>query len=147
MHTIAVPQTVLNAEYMLVHEHLPTHEILQQNGDYIYEELKSDNLDQDVLRSNLNDVVVLPQDQNLELGIRQVRHDLGLTDSVYQNRFGQMRVDMQELEQGMISSQLVSLGHETLTPVYTSLQEPNVKKRKLSQDTSSQVKCEPGNFL
>nr|XP_021206634.2 uncharacterized protein LOC101741591 isoform X2 [Bombyx mori] len=140
VHTIAVPQTVLNAEYMLVHEHLPTHEILQQNGDYIYEELKSDNLDQDVLRSNLNDVVVLPQDQNLELGIRQVRHDLGLTDSVYPNRFGQMRVDMQELEQGMISSQLVSLGHETLTPVYTSLQEPNVKKRKLSQDTSSQVK-------
>ncbi|KAJ8706326.1 hypothetical protein PYW08_010952 [Mythimna loreyi] len=130
-HAIAVPQTVLSSDYMLVHDH----EILQQNGDYI-------NIDHDVLRTNLNDVVVLPQDSNIvELGIRTVRHDLGLGD-VYQNRYSQMRVDMPELEQGMINPQLVALGHETLTPVYTSLQEPSTKKRKHSQDTS-QVKCEP----
>ncbi|XP_026734504.1 uncharacterized protein LOC113498623 isoform X1 [Trichoplusia ni] len=139
-HAIAVPQTVLSSDYMLVHDHLPTHEILQQNGDYIYEELKSDNID---LRNNLNDVVVLPQDSNIvELGIRTVRHDLGLGD-VYSNRYTQMRVDMPELEQGMINPQLVALGHENLTPVYTSLQEPSSKKRKHSQDTNSQVKCEP----
>ncbi|XP_047038725.1 uncharacterized protein LOC124643720 isoform X2 [Helicoverpa zea] len=137
-HAISVPQTVLSSDYMLVHDHIPTHEILQQNGDYIYDELKSDH---EVLRSNLNDVVVLPQDSNIvELGIRTVRHDLGLGD-VYQN--SQMRVDMPDLDQGMINPQLVALGHETLTPVYTSLQEPSTKKRKHSQDTNSQVKCEP----
>ncbi|KAF9786558.1 hypothetical protein SFRURICE_012166 [Spodoptera frugiperda] len=137
-HAISLPQTVLSSDYMLVHDHIPTQEILQQNGDYIYEELKADNIDG--LRSNLSDVVVLPQDSNIvELGIRTVRHDLGLGD-VYQN--SQMRVDMPELEQGMINPQLVALGHETLTPVYTSLQEPSTKKRKHSQDTS-QVKCEP----
>ncbi|PZC70987.1 hypothetical protein B5X24_HaOG214497, partial [Helicoverpa armigera] len=139
-HAISVPQTVLSSDYMLVHDHIPTHEILQQNGDYIYDELKSDH---EVLRSNLNDVVVLPQDSNIvELGIRTVRHDLGLGD-VYQNRYSQMRVDMPDLDQGMINPQLVALGHETLTPVYTSLQEPSTKKRKHSQDTNSQVKCEP----
>lgn len=139
-HAISLPQTVLSSDYMLVHDHIPTQEILQQNGDYIYEELKADNIDG--LRSNLSDVVVLPQDSNIvELGIRTVRHDLGLGD-VYQNRYSQMRVDMPELEQGMINPQLVALGHETLTPVYTSLQEPSTKKRKHSQDTS-QVKCEP----
>lgn len=130
---------------MLVHEHIPTHEILQQNGDYIYEELKSDNIDHDVLRNNLNDVVVLPQDPNIvELGIRSVRHDMGLDSIAYQNRYNQMRVDMPELEQSMLNPQLVALGHETLTPVYTNLQEPSSKKRKHSQDVNSQVKCEPG---
>ncbi|XP_063632577.1 uncharacterized protein LOC134803707 isoform X1 [Cydia splendana] len=53
-----------------------------------------------------------------------------------------MRVDLPELDQTIISPQLVSLGHETLTPVYTTLQEPSTKKRKHSQDVS-QVKCEP----
>ncbi|XP_068622000.1 uncharacterized protein [Battus philenor] len=141
-HTIAVSQNALGADYMLVHDHIPTHEILQQNGDYIYEELKSDNLDHEVLRGGLNDVVVLPQDPNIvELGIRTVRHDLGLDPITYQNRYNQMRVEMPELEQGMINPQLVSLGHDgaTLTPVYTNLQEPNSKKRKHSQD----IKCEP----
>ncbi|XP_072948482.1 uncharacterized protein [Epargyreus clarus] len=142
-HTIAVSQTVLGPDYMLVHDHLPTHEILQQNGDYIYEELKSDNIEHEVLRSNLNDVVVLPQDPNIvELGIRTVRHDLGL-DPLYQNNYNQMRVNMPELKQSMINPQLVSIGHETLTPVYTNLQEPSGKKRKHSQDINSQVKCEP----
>ncbi|KAM3955671.1 uncharacterized protein ACR2FA_010388 [Aphomia sociella] len=141
-HAIAVSQTVLGSDYMLVHDHITNHEILQQDGDYIYEELKSDNLEHDVLRNNLGDVVVLPTDPNIvELGIRTVRHDLSLDP--YHNRYNQMRVDMPELEQGMINSQLVALGHETLTPVYTSLQEPNLKKRKHSQDTNSQVKCEP----
>jgi hypothetical protein len=46
----------------------------------------------------------------------------------------------------MMNPQLVSLGHDTLTPVYTSLLEPTTKKRKHSQDTS-QVKCEPGLYL
>ncbi|XP_075988632.1 uncharacterized protein LOC142984753 [Anticarsia gemmatalis] len=133
-HAISIPQTVLS-DYMLVHDHIPTHEILQQSSEYIYEELKSDNIEH-----NLNDVVVLPQDPSIvELGIRTVRHDLGLGD-VYQNRYNQIRVDMPELEQGLITPQLVALGHETL-PVYTSLQEPNAKKRKHEQDTS--VKCEP----
>ncbi|XP_049883679.1 uncharacterized protein LOC126379114 isoform X2 [Pectinophora gossypiella] len=141
-HAIAVSQTVLGSDYMLVHDHIPTHEILQQNGDYIYEELKSDSIDHEVLRSNLNDVVVLPQDPNIvELGIRTVRHDLSM-EPMYQNRYNQMRVDMPELEQGIINPQLVALGHETLTPVYTNLQEPSSKKRKHSQDVS-QVKCEP----
>lgn len=130
---------------MLVHDHITNHEILQPEGDYIYEELKSDNLDHEVLRNNLNDVVVLPQDPNIvELGIRTVRHDLGLSDPY--NRYGQMRVELPELEQGMINPQLVALGHESLTPVYTSLQEPSTKKRKHSQDTNSQVKCEPGKI-
>lgn len=85
-HAIAVPQTVLGANYMLVQDHIPAHEILQQNGEYIYEELKTDNIDPEVLRSNLSEVVVLPQDPSIvELGIRTVRHDLGLAD-VYQNR-------------------------------------------------------------
>ncbi|KAL0809320.1 hypothetical protein ABMA28_011530 [Loxostege sticticalis] len=141
-HTITVPQTVLSTDYMLVHDHITNHEILQPEGDYIYEELKSDNLDHEVLRNNLNDVVVLPQDPNIvELGIRTVRHDLGLSDPY--NRYGQMRVELPELEQGMLNPQLVALGHESLTPVYTSLQEPSTKKRKHSQDTNSQVKCEP----
>lgn len=47
-----------------------------------------------------------------------------------------------DIDQGLIIPQSVSI-HETLTPVYTSLQEPTVKKRKHSQD-GSQVKCEPG---
>lgn len=144
-HAIAVSQSVLGSDYMLVHDHMPTHEILQQNGDYIYEELKSDSIDHDVLRSNLNDVVVLPQDPNIvELGIRTVRPDLL---DPYQNRYNQMRVDMPELDQGIINPQLVSLGHEALTPVYTNLQEPSSKKRKHSQDVNSQVKCEPGKFF
>jgi hypothetical protein len=51
-----------------------------------------------VLRDDLNDVVVLPQDPNIvELGIRTVRHDLTLDP--YQGRYSQMRVDMPELEQ------------------------------------------------
>ncbi|XP_068622001.1 uncharacterized protein [Battus philenor] len=144
-HTIAVSQNALGADYMLVHDHIPTHEILQQNGDYIYEELKSDNLDHEVLRGGLNDVVVLPQDPNIvELGIRTVRHDLGLDPITYQNRYNQMRVEMPELEQGMINPQLVSLGHDgaTLTPVYTNLQEPNSKKRKHSQDIKSALSPE-----
>ncbi|XP_026322620.1 uncharacterized protein LOC113232191 isoform X2 [Hyposmocoma kahamanoa] len=140
-HAIAVSQSVLGSDYMLVHDHMPTHEILQQNGDYIYEELKSDSIDHDVLRSNLNDVVVLPQDPNIvELGIRTVRHDLL---DPYQNRYNQMRVEMPDLDQGIINPQLVSLGHDALTPVYTNLQEPSSKKRKHSQDVNSQVKCEP----
>ncbi|KPJ18399.1 Myelin gene regulatory factor [Papilio machaon] len=141
-HSIAVSQTALAGDYMLVHDHIPTHEILQQNGDYIYEELKSDNLDHEVLRGNLNDVVVIPQDPNIvELGIRTVRHDLGLDQITYQNRYNQMRVEMPELDQGLINPQLVTIGHEgaTLTPVYTNLQEPSSKKRKHSQD----IKCEP----
>lgn len=128
---------------MLVHDHMPTHEILQQNGDYIYEELKSDNLDHEVLRGNLNDVVILPHDPGIvELGIRTVRHDLGLDPIGYQNRYNQMRVEMPELDQGLINPQLVGIGHDaaTLTPVYTNLQEPPGKKRKHSQD----IKCEPG---
>lgn len=143
-HTIAVSQTVLGTDYMLVPEHMTSHEILQQNGDYIYEELKSDSIDHEVLRNNLNDVVVLPADQNLDLGIRSVRHDLGLTEPIAYNRYGQMRVELPELEQGILNPQLVSLGHENLTPVYTNLQEPSAKKRKHSQDVNSQVKCEPG---
>ncbi|CAH2988312.1 unnamed protein product [Chilo suppressalis] len=140
-HTITVSQTVLGPDYMLVHDHIANHEILQPEGEYIYEELKSDNLDHDVLRSNLNDVVVLPQDPNIvELGIRTVRQDLGLDP--YQ-RYTQMRVDMPELDQGIINPQMVALGHDSLAPVYTSLQEPSTKKRKHSQDTNSQVKCEP----
>ncbi|XP_052738755.1 uncharacterized protein LOC112045120 isoform X1 [Bicyclus anynana] len=144
-HTIAVSQTVLGADYMLVPDHMTPHEILQQNGDYIYEELKTDNIDHEVLRSNLNDVVVLPQDANIvDLGLRSVRHDLGLADPIaYQNRYNQMRVELPDLEQGLINPQLVALGHETLTPVYTNLQEPSGKKRKHSQDINSQVKCEP----
>ncbi|XP_032525697.2 uncharacterized protein LOC116776581 [Danaus plexippus] len=142
-HTIAVSQTVLGTDYMLVPEHMTSHEILQQNGDYIYEELKSDSIDHEVLRNNLNDVVVLPADQNLDLGIRSVRHDLGLTEPIAYNRYGQMRVELPELEQGILNPQLVSLGHENLTPVYTNLQEPSAKKRKHSQDVNSQVKCEP----
>lgn len=139
-HAINVPQTVLGQDYMLVPEHIQTHDILQQNGDYICGDLKS-NIDHGVLRSNLNDVLVLPQDSSIvDLGIRTVRNDLGLGD-VYQNsRYNQMRVDMPELEQGLITPQLVALGQESLTPVYTSLQEPNMKKRKHEND---QVKCEP----
>lgn len=133
---------------MLVPDHITSHELLQQNGDYIYEELKTDNINHEVLRSNLNDVVVLPQDPSIvELGLRSVRHDLGLSDPIsYQNRYNQMRIDLPELEQGMINPQLVALGHETLTPVYTNLQEPSSKKRKHSQDINSQVKCEPGKI-
>ncbi|CAH0712941.1 unnamed protein product, partial [Brenthis ino] len=144
-HTIAVSQTVLGTDYMLVPDHITSHEILQQNGEYIYEELKTDNIDHEVLRSNLNDVVILPQDPNIvELGLRTVRHDMTLSDPIsYQNRYNQMRVDLPELEQGMINPQLVALGHENLTPVYTNLQEPSGKKRKHSQDFNSQVKCEP----
>ncbi|XP_045457857.1 uncharacterized protein LOC123668107 [Melitaea cinxia] len=143
-HTIAVSQTVLGTDYMLVPEHITSHEMLHQNGDYIYEELKADNIDHEVLRNNLNEVVVLPQDPNIDLGLRTVRHDLGLTDQIaYQNRYNQIRVELPDLEQGMINSQLVALGHETLTPVYTNLQEPSSKKRKHSQDINSQVKCEP----
>ncbi|CAG4949617.1 unnamed protein product [Parnassius apollo] len=145
-HTIAVTQTALGADYMLVHEPISTHEILQQSGDYIYEELKSDNLDHEVLRTNLNDVVVLPQDPNIvELGIRTVRHDLGLDPITYQNRYNQIRVEMPELEQGMINPQLVALGHDTLTPVYTNLQEPSGKKRKHSQDIKSALSPESVN--
>nr|XP_026483514.1 uncharacterized protein LOC113391683 isoform X2 [Vanessa tameamea] len=143
-HTIAVSQTVLGADYMLVPDHITSHEILHQNGDYIYEELKADNIDHEVLRNNLNEVVVLPQDSNIDLGLRTVRHDMGLSEQIaYQNRYNQIRVELPELEQGMINPQLVSLGHETLTPVYTNLQEPSTKKRKHSQDINSQVKCEP----
>ncbi|XP_048004088.1 myelin regulatory factor isoform X2 [Leguminivora glycinivorella] len=87
-------------------------------GDYMYEELK-DNLD----------VVVMPQEV-----------ELGRLEGIYP-RYNQMRVDLPELDQTIISPQLVSLGHETL-PVYTTLQEPSTKKRKHSQDIS-QVKCEP----
>lgn len=131
---------------MLVPDHITSHEMLHQNGDYIYEELKADNIDHEVLRNNLNEVVVLPQDPNIDLGLRTVRHDLGLADQIaYQNRYNQIRVELPDLEQGMINSQLVALGHETLTPVYTNLQEPSSKKRKHSQDINSQVKCEPGN--
>ncbi|KAG6455879.1 uncharacterized protein LOC115447169 isoform X1 [Manduca sexta] len=129
-HTITVPQTVLSSEYMLVHDHIPPHEILQQNGEYIYEELKSDNIE-----NNLGEVVVLPQDGIVDLGMRQVRHDI--IDPMYQNRYG-MRVDMPELE--AMGSQLVSLGQETIAPVYP-VQESSGKKRKL--DSNSQVKCEP----
>ncbi|KAJ0182952.1 hypothetical protein K1T71_000928 [Dendrolimus kikuchii] len=118
---IAVTQNVLPTDYMLVHDHM-SQEILQQNGDYIYEELKPDNMEHEVLRSNLNDVVVMPQDSGIvELGISQMR-DI-------------------DIDQGLIIPQSVGM-HETLTPVYTSLQEPSVKKRKHSQD-GSQVKCEP----
>lgn len=128
---IAVPQTVLPADYMLVHDHM-SQEILQQSGDYIYEELKSDNI---------NDVVVMPQDTNIvDMGIRSVRHDL-IGDQMYPIKYGQMRVDI-DLEQSLINPQLVGMGHENLTPVYTNLQEPSGKKRKHSQD-NSQVKCEP----
>ncbi|CAK1546547.1 unnamed protein product [Leptosia nina] len=130
-HTIAVSQTILTPDYMLLPEHLNIHEVLQ-NGEYIYDEMK-DNIDHEVLR---NDVVVM-QDPG-ELGLRGVRHDMGLSEPVYQNRYNQMRVDMPEMEQGLMTSQLVSLGHD-VTPVYTNLQEPGSKKRKLSQD----VKCEP----
>ncbi|KAI5632485.1 NDT80 / phoG like DNA-binding family domain-containing protein [Phthorimaea operculella] len=131
-HTIQVSQ--LAGDYMLVHDHLPTHEILQQNGDYIYEELKSDNLDHEVMRNGLNDVMVIQQDHNIvELGIRS-----HMVDPMYQNRYNQLP----DLEPGIINPQLVSLNHDTLTPVYTSLQEPSSKKRKHSQDVS-QVKCEP----
>ncbi|XP_060808876.1 uncharacterized protein LOC106143034 [Amyelois transitella] len=135
----AISHTVLGGEYMLVQDHI-NHEILQE-GNYIYEELKSDNLDHDVLRDNLNNVVVLPADNMVELGIRAVRNDLVIDP--YQTRYNQMRVDMNELDQGLINPQLVALGHEALTPVYTNLQEPNAKKRKHSQDANSQVKCEP----
>lgn len=147
-HTIAVSQTVLGADYMIVPDHMTPHEILHQNGDYIYEELKTDNIDHEVLRSNLNDVVVLPQDANIvDLGLRSVRHDMGLSDPIaYQNRYNQMRVELPDLEQGLINPQLVALGHEALTPVYTNLQEPSGKKRKHSQDINSQVKCEPGKY-
>ncbi|KOB74836.1 Oxidoreductase alpha (Molybdopterin) subunit [Operophtera brumata] len=62
----ALPLSV-PTDYMLIQD-LPSHEMLAQSGDYIYEELKSD----DVLRSNLGGVVVL-------------NHDLGL-ESMYQNR-------------------------------------------------------------
>ncbi|XP_053621930.1 uncharacterized protein LOC128681784 isoform X2 [Plodia interpunctella] len=138
-HTI-VSHTVLGSDYMLVQEHL-NHDILQQDGGYIYEELKSDNLDHEVLRDNLSNVVVLPSDPNIvELGIRAVRNDIL---DPYQARYNQIRVDMNELDQGLINPQLVSLGHESMTPVYTNLQEPSTKKRKHSQDTNSQVKCEP----
>ncbi|XP_041970512.1 uncharacterized protein LOC121726930 [Aricia agestis] len=121
-HTIAVSQTVLGADYMLVPEHI-NHEIL--HNDYIYEELKDD----EALRTDLNDVVVLPQD-NMDLGLRTVRHDLAIDQYRYP-----------ELDQGMLNPQLVTLDQEPLTPVYTSLQEPSGKKRKLTE--SSQVKCEP----
>lgn len=40
------------------------------------------------------------------------------------------------------SPQLVAISHEGLTPVYTSLQEPNSKRRK--HEDSQNVKCEPG---
>ncbi|KAI8433369.1 hypothetical protein MSG28_015410 [Choristoneura fumiferana] len=135
-----VSQTVLGPDYVLVHDHMPPHELIQPGGDYMYEELKSDNLEHEVLRNNLSDVVVMPQD-GMDLGIRTVRHDLGLDPIAYQNRYNQMRVDLPELDHA-ISPQLVSLGHEPLTPVYTNLQEPSSKKRKHSQDVS-QVKCEP----
>ncbi|XP_047513313.1 uncharacterized protein LOC125055110 isoform X1 [Pieris napi] len=125
--SIAVSQTILAPDYMLLPEHLNIHEVLQ-NEEYIYDEIK-DNIEQDVLR---NDVVVM---QESDLGLRSVRHELGL-EPVYQNRYSQMRVDMPDIEPGLMTTQLVSLGHE-VTPVYTNLQEP--KKRKLSQD----VKCEP----
>lgn len=71
-----------------------------------------------------------------------MRHDLGLTDITY-TRYSQLP----ELEQGIMNPQLVTIGHEPLTPVYTNLQEPSVKKRKHSQDVNSQVKCEPGGLL
>ncbi|CAH2056237.1 unnamed protein product, partial [Iphiclides podalirius] len=146
-HTITVSQTALGGDYMLVHGHIPTHEILHQNGDYIYEELKSDSLDHEVLRANMGDVVVLPQDPVVELGMRTVRHDLGLDPISYQNRYNQMRVEMPELEQGMVNPQLVALSHDgaTLTPVYTNLQEPAVKKRKHSQDIKSALSPESGS--
>ncbi|XP_061728088.1 uncharacterized protein LOC133533140 isoform X2 [Cydia pomonella] len=100
---------------------VPSHLTELVPGDYMYEELK-DNLD----------VVVMPQE--VELG--------GRLEGISYPRYNQMRVDLPELDQTIISPQLVSIGHETLTPVYTTLQEPSTKKRKHSQDVS-QVKCEP----
>ncbi|CAG9135137.1 unnamed protein product [Plutella xylostella] len=115
----------LAPEYLLVHDPLPAHKLMQ-GGGFMYEE-------------RLGDVNVLPQDPNLaDLGLRPVRHDLGLTDITY-TRYSQLP----ELEQGIMNPQLVTIGHEPLTPVYTNLQEPSVKKRKHSQDVNSQVKCEP----
>lgn len=139
-----VPQAIaisLNEPYMLVQDHI-SHDILQQNGDYIYEELKPDSMD----HGALNDVVVL-QESNLDLSRTVLRHDIGLHDpTAYQSRFN-MRVDLQEIDgQSMIiNPQIVGAPHESLPPVYTNLQpEPSGKKRKLSQDVNSQVKCEPG---
>ncbi|XP_038220032.1 uncharacterized protein LOC119838246 isoform X2 [Zerene cesonia] len=122
-HTISVSQTILGPDYMLVPEHLNIHEVLQ-NGEYIYEELKD----------NLDDVVVMPES---DLGLRTVRHEM-LPETVYQNRYNQMRMEM-EMDPGIMTP--IVLGHEA--PVYTNLQEPSGKKRKLSQDVNSQVKCEP----
>ncbi|XP_045508619.1 uncharacterized protein LOC123704329 isoform X1 [Colias croceus] len=119
-HTISVSQTILGPDYMLVPEHLNIHEVLQ-NGEYIYEELKD----------NLDDVVVMP-DSDLGLRVRE------MLPEPYQNRYSQMRVDM-DMEQGIMAP--IVLSHEA--PVYTNLQEPTGKKRKLSQDVNSQVKCEP----
>ncbi|XP_050663546.1 uncharacterized protein LOC126964467 [Leptidea sinapis] len=123
-HTLAVSQTILGADYMLVPEHINLHEVLQHNGEYIYEEIK-DNLEPEALRTP-SDVLVLPDEI-----IRN--RDVGMPD--YQNRY--MRVDMPE--QGLMTPQLVGAD---VGSVYTNLPEPGSKKRKLSQDVN-QVKCEP----
>ncbi|VVD02619.1 unnamed protein product [Leptidea sinapis] len=100
-HTLAVSQTILGADYMLVPEHINLHEVLQHNGEYIYEEIK-DNLEPEALRTP-SDVLVLPDEI-----IRN--RDVGMPD--YQNRY--MRVDMPE--QGLMTPQLVAaLSPETAT--------------------------------
>ncbi|GBP20470.1 Myelin regulatory factor [Eumeta japonica] len=137
---IPVSQTVLSADYMLVHDPTPvTHDMLHQNGNFIYEELKSDNVNQEILRTNLNDVVVLEDSSIVDIGRTGLRHEM--MQEPY--RYPGMRVELMEEQDILMNQQLVALGQEAITPVYTNLQEGGGKKRKLSEDLNSPVKCEP----
>lgn len=125
----------LNEPYML--DHL-SQELIQQNGDYIYEELKGHNLEHDI-RESINEVVVLQSTPNIDLNRQILPDELTLNDQ-YQNRYDHINIEGQSM---LINPQLVPLSHEPLTPVYASLQTDTCKKRKLSQDVKCKVKCEP----